>query len=352
MRISDVRQWVRVGVLAGLMAGSGAWAAAQGPADALRVYFVDVEGGQATLFVAPGGENLLVDAGWPGSNNRDAGRIVAMCKRAGVTKIDNLLVTHYHVDHAGGIPQLAAKMPIGRFIDHGPNTENGDPATVRSWEGYSKLLAEGKTPHLVAHLGEVLPIKGFHAEVVSTNGEVIGKPVAGGGSGKPNPACANSPEKVPENDENDKSLGLMITFGKLRLVDLGDLTWAMERPLMCPTDNLGRVDVYIASHHGFDRSGSPALLKAIAPRVAVIDDGGHKGAEPAAWTIIKESGRIEGMWQLHTAEAPGANNVEDAHIANLKGPDSGYGLELVARRDGSVSVTNERTGEKVAYPAK
>src|SRR5262249_40243945 len=82
----------------------------------LRVYFVDVEGGQATLFVTPGGESLLVDTGWPGNNGRDADRIVAAAKDAGISKIDYVLITHYHDDHVGGAPQLAAKIPIGTFI--------------------------------------------------------------------------------------------------------------------------------------------------------------------------------------------------------------------------------------------
>ena len=91
--------------------------------DALRIYFADVEGGQSTLFVTPLGESLLVDTGWSGFNNRDADRILALCKKAGISKIDTVLITHFHVDHAGGIPQFAAKIPIGRFIDHGDNTE-------------------------------------------------------------------------------------------------------------------------------------------------------------------------------------------------------------------------------------
>ena len=187
--------------------------------------------------------------------------------------------------------------------------------------------------------------------MVSTNGEVTGKPLRGGGAGGQNPACAASPEKAPENSENDKSIGLLITFGRTRLLDLGDLTWARERPLMCPVDKLGKVDVYIASHHGFNRSGSPALLMAIQPRVAIIDNGGHKGAEPGAWKIIEATPRLKDMWQLHTAEAAGTQNVPDSHIANLPGADAGHSIELTVRSDGRMAVTNERTGETVEYPA-
>ena len=332
---------------------SATLAPAQKPAQktgSLKIYFADVEGGQATLFVTLSGESLLVDAGWPTPNSRDADRIVALCKQAGITKIDNLLVTHYHIDHAGGVPQLAAKIPVGRFIDHGPNREDTDKATVTSWNAYQKLLAEGHSAHLVAKPGDILPIKGMHVEVVSADGNVLAKPLAGAGAA--NPACASSPLKDAENTENDRSLGMMITFGKLRILDLGDLTWNKERLLMCPANKLGRVDVYIVSHHGFERSSSPALVNAIAPRVAIMDNGAHKGDEPGAWTIISNSPRLKALWQLHTGTLTGEHNTDESRIANLPGPtDAGHSLELTGNRDGSFSVTNARTAQTVSYPA-
>lgn len=323
---------------------------------ALHVYFADVEGGQATLFVTPAGESLLVDTGWPDNNNRDADRIVELCKQAGVKKIDNVLITHYHIDHAGGIPQLAAKMPIGRFIDHGPNRETDVKPTEDSWQAYQKVLADGHYEHMTVKPGDVLPIHGMKVEIVSGDGNVIDKPLAGAGA--KNAACAASPLKAAENTENDRSLGMMITFGKLRIADLGDLTWAKERPLMCPVDKLGKVDIYVVSHHGFDRSSSPALVEAIAPRVAIMDNGAVKGADPGAWTIVRNSPRIKdhpgNLWQLHTAiHNDAAHNTEDSRIANLPGAtDAGHSLELTAHRDGSFSVTNQRTGETVQYPAR
>src|SRR5437870_10026803 len=84
------------------------------PLKPLQIYFVDVEGGQATLFVTPAGQSLLIDTGWPGNNGRDADRIVAAAKLAGISKIDYLLVTHFHSDHVGGVPQLVARIQIGR----------------------------------------------------------------------------------------------------------------------------------------------------------------------------------------------------------------------------------------------
>ena len=319
----------------------------------LEIYFVDVEGGQSTLFVAPDGESLLIDTGSADPRNanapRDAGRIAALCKLAGVKKIDNLVITHYHSDHVGGLPQLVAMVPVGRFIDHGINRED-EASTVAGWNAYQKVLADGHAEHLVVKPGDALPVKAMHVEVVSADGEVIAKPLAAGGGA--NAACKASPVKEVENSENDRSVGMVITFGKLRILDLGDLTWGKERGLMCPVDRLGKVDIYIVSHHGLDRSGSPALVDAIAPRVAIMDDGGHKGGASTTFETIEGSSRLKDLWQLHTAEANDAkHNVVDSRIANLPGPDTGNYLKLTARTNGSFAVTDSRTGETVEYPA-
>ena len=178
----------------------------------------------------------------------------------------------------------------------------------------------------------------------------ISKPLAAGG--EQNPYCAASPLKDAEGTENDRSLGLAITFGKLRILDLGDLTWNKERGLMCPVDKLGKVDVYIVSHHGLTNSGSPALVDAIAPRVAIEDNGPRKGGAPATFETIEGSSRLKDLWQLHTAEGSDAkHNVAEPRIANLPGPDAGNYLKLTGRMDGSIAVTNGRTGETVEYPA-
>lgn len=350
----------RLGMLAALLVWVSLAASSQGtapnagtsraPHGALQMYFIDVEGGQATLFVGPDGESLLVDTGWPGFNGRDADRIVAACKAAGVTKIDNLLITHYHADHVGGVPQLVAKIPVGRFIDHGVNRED-EKATVAGWNAYQKVLQEGHAEHLVVKPGDVLPLKSFHAEVVSADGQLISKPLPG--AGEKNAACDASPTKPLENTENDRSVGIMITFGSLRILDLGDLTWGEERPLMCPEDKLGKVDILIVSHHGILNSSSPALVKAVAPRVAIMDNGAHKGASPTTFETIEGSSRLKDLWQLHTAEGSDAkHNTAESRIANLPGPDAGNYLKVTAQADGTISVTNARTSETVEYSAK
>src|SRR5580658_4825036 len=223
----------------------------------LRVYFVDVEGGQATLFVTPEGQSLLIDTGWDGNNGRDADRIVAAAKSAGLTKIDYVLITHFHEDHVGGAPQLAARIPIGTFIDHGENRESTDAPTVQGWQAYQALLATGKYKRITPKPGEVLPIQGMRVQVISADGALIEKPLPG--AGQENAACKESETRPADKTENLRSLGTFITFGKLRILDLGDLTWDKELELMCPVNRLGHVDVYIVSHHGWQQSSSPAM---------------------------------------------------------------------------------------------
>src|SRR6267154_5881185 len=188
----------------------------------LQIYFVDVEGGQATLFVTPEGQSLLIDTGWPANNNRDADRIVAAAHDAGINKIDFVLITHYHDDHVGGAPQLAAKIPIGTFIDHGENRQTSDAITQKDWLAYKQLLATGKYKRIIAKPGDILPIQGIRVEVISSDGALIEKALPG--AGQPNPTCANSAPSLADKTENPRSLGALITFGKLKILDLGDLT--------------------------------------------------------------------------------------------------------------------------------
>ena len=314
----------------------------------LRVYFVDVEGGQATLFVTPEGQSLLIDTGWDGNNGRDADRIVAAAKSAGLSRIDYVLITHFHEDHVGGAPQLAARIPIGTFIDHGENRETGDGPTVQGWRAYQALLATGKYKRITPKPGDVLPIQGMRVEVISADGDLIAKSLPR--TGQVNVACKESEARPADKTENLRSLGTLITFGKLRILDLGDLTWDKEMELMCPVNKLGKVDVYIVSHHGWQQSSSPALLWGIAPRVAIMDNGAKKGGTPSTWDIIEKSPGLENLWQLHYSEEGGAtHNVAAEFIANPQGADAGNYLELIGRADGSFDVFNPRIHEMRHY---
>ena len=328
---------------------AGPWAtAAHAAADTLQIYFVDVEGGQATLFVTPRGESLLIDTGWPGNDGRDADRIVAAAKAANISKLDLVLLTHYHQDHAGGIAQLAAKFLIGEVIDHGENREHSDAATEQVWQDYLKYLAKSGVKRLTVKPGDVLPMQGMHAEIVSSDAALIEKPLPSGGA--INTSCKAADEHPADKTENLRSLGLMIKFGKLKILDLGDLTWEKEMELMCPINKLGPVDIFVVSHHGWLQSNSPALLGGIAPRVAIMDNGAAKGGSPSAWDIIEKAPMLEDLWQLHySTEGGDAHNVAAPFIANVAGPDAGNYLKLTALPGGGFDIFNSRTATTKHY---
>jgi competence protein ComEC len=324
------------------------WAQSHSP---LQIYFIDVEGGQSTLFVTPEHHSLLVDTGWPGNEGRDADRIAAVAKDAGIKKIDYVLLTHYHVDHTGGVPQLVAKIPVGTFLDHGPNRETAEKATVDAADAYAKVLADGHYGHLVPKPGDVLPISGIHATVISADGNLIAQPLPG--AAQANPFCAQSEKRPADQTENARSLGILITFHKLRILDLGDLTWDKEMELMCPTNKIGHVDLLIVSHHGWSQSSSPALVYAITPRVAIMDNGAKKGGSTSTLQIINKTPGLEDLWMLHYSEEGGpANNVNAARIANVQGPDVGNYFKVSVDPNGGFEVLNSRTGAVKKYPAK
>jgi beta-lactamase superfamily II metal-dependent hydrolase len=226
----------------------------------LDIYFIDVEGGQSTLIVTPAGESLLVDAGFPGdgtfdskpgdpSRARDAQRIVAAARAAGLTRIDNLLVTHFHADHAGGVPELAQLLPIGTFIDHDTVpavAETNVAGTLAMFEAYAAVRAKGK--HLVPKPGDRLPLKGVQSIVVSASGSALTRPLRGAGARTP--GCAATAPPAQEVHENPRSTGFRLRFGAFRFLDLGDLSGAPLFALACPASLVGPVDVYLVAHHG------------------------------------------------------------------------------------------------------
>jgi beta-lactamase superfamily II metal-dependent hydrolase len=333
-------------LIAVLTSASFIWAANAGPT--LNIYSIDVEGGQSTLIVTPQHQSLLIDAGWPDHDNRDADRILAAAKDAGIDHIDYLWITHYHVDHVGGVPQLAAKIKIGTFVDHGPNVEQ-TKGVVPYYEAYQKLLPGAK--HLVLKPGETLPLKGVQVKVLTAAGEHITTNLPGGG--QQNPYCASEPSAPEDPTENAQSLGMILSFGKFRFLDLGDLTKRKEFALVCPVNRIGTVDLFLVSHHGLDLSNSRALVDAIHARAAIMPNGAHKGGEAPAWQRVHDSPGLQDFWQSHYAVAGGPeHNVDERHIANTEESSDGNYFKVSAHKDGSFTVWNSRNGYSKDYPAK
>jgi competence protein ComEC len=313
----------------------------------LEIYCIDVEGGKATLWVSPSGDSMLVDAGWPGHNHRDAERIAAAAKAAGVRKIDYLVITHFHTDHAGGVPQLAEKMPIKNFVDHGANTETGQDADVLYGE-YSRFRDKGN--HIVVKPGDKVPVKGLDVEIVSSDGALIASPLAGAGAGQPNPDCAGLQPPAPDRSENARSIGMVVTYGSFRAVDLGDLTKDKEYGLVCPDNKLGTVQLFMVSHHGLDQSNSAALVHALHPQVAIMNNGARKGGVAEVWQLIHDTPGLEDFWQLHYSLAAAKDhNSADPFIANIDEVCEGQWLKVTVEKDGAFTVWNRRNKFEKKY---
>jgi competence protein ComEC len=349
------------------------FAFAQSPAGKpLNIYVVDVEGGNATLFVTPGGESVLIDSGnVPPGATRDADRIMAAVRDAGIKQIDHLITTHYHGDHVGGLPELSGRIPIREFIDHGSNVQpaaNVDPILQQ----YAELY--GKAKHTVAKPGDKIPLTGVDWRIVSAAGQVLKSPLPG--AGRPNTSCAEYKPQDPDPTENAQSVGSVITFGSFRLVHMGDLTWNKEFDLMCPNNRIGTADVFIVSHHGQAISNSPVLVHAIHPRVAIMNNGTRKGGQPDAMKVLFSSPGLEDLWQMHFSLLSGQEyTVPGAFIANMYDDQPGtvpvapfaappqgqqappapqhdgtaYYFKISARPDGTFTVTNTRNGFSKTY---
>jgi competence protein ComEC len=337
---------VRRTILVLLLTAIGAGVRGQGDRT-LDIYAIDVEGGQATLVVAPSGESMLIDAGWPGFEGRDADRNAATARQAGLTRIDYLVVSHYHRDHAGGVAALIRRIPVRTFVDHGPSVEQGEAATAL----FEEYVAARKTAtHLQVAAGDAIPIDGIDVRVVSAGGQLLARPIGDGGAS--NRLCRRFTPRADDPGENARSVGLAIAYGQFRLLDLSDLTWNKEGDLVCPNNVLGTFDVYISTHHGMDASGPAVLVHAIRPRVAVMNNGARKGGTRQAWRIIRDAPGLQDLWQLHFAVDAGPEfNAPEQFLANLD-ESTGHGLKISAHADGSFVVTNARNGHTRRYPPR
>lgn len=312
----------------------------------LKIYFIDVEGGQCTLIVTPKGESLLIDTGWPGNDSRDAERIAKQAKKAGVKQIDWLLITHYHTDHVGGITTLMDKMKVVNLVSHGPNTETGKNA-----EQLSKQYNEAKATlkELIVKPGDRLPIAGVDIEVISARGEIIKRASTLARGAGDNPLCGAATQKDKDLTENGRSVGFLLKFGEFRFLDLADLTWNLEGEVACPANKVGKVDLYLTNHHGLWASNNPALVHALESKAIIMNNGDKKGGEIPAMDSMRAAPGLKNFWQLHYSIKAGKDhNVEDPYIANLTAP-GGFNFEVTVKTDGRFSIVNQRNKFTKSY---
>jgi len=308
----------------------------------LEIYFVDVEGGRACLVVSPLGESILIDTGWAGA--RDAERIKAAANLAGLSRINYVLITHYHDDHVGGVADLLVRTPVDMFVDHGPNGEDSDQ-TREQYATYEKAIEHSKRVRLEPNEG--LPLKGVKLQVLAAAGQHITAPLPG--VGEANPYCASESEPQTDTSEDAQSIGILLTYGKFQFLDLGDLTKKKELELVCPNNLVGKVDLYLTTHHGITADNPKALVWALHPRVTILNNGAHEGGSPEAWQIVHDSPGLSGFWQLHyAADTDKGHNVSEAFIANLEKSD-GHFLKVSAMPNGTFTVSNSRNGVSRTY---
>lgn len=316
----------------------------------LEIYWIDAEGGASTLIVSPSGESMLVDTANQTPDDRDAKRIFAAAQQAGLHKIDILLTTHFHGDHIGGMAALAKLIPIGMYLDHGESVEMARPRVAAAYQAY---LAQSADRRKILKAGDKIPLGGVDIRVIMSAGQPITEPLKGAGT--PNPSCADfKPHGAEPDPDNDQSVGFVLQYGRFRFIDMGDLTWNYEQKLVCPANLIGTVDLYQTTHHGLDRSNSPQFVWAIQPKVAVMNDGPHKGGPASVFEILRHSPGLEDIWEGHLAlDTPKEVNTGENMIANLgtSAECKGYWLRASVDANGRYTLTNQRNGYQKTYQA-
>jgi len=336
------------GLLGVFLVGS---AEAAGQKRGLEITWIDTEGGAATLIVTPAGESVLIDCGNPGT--RDAERIHQAAKKAGLTAIDHLIITHWHSDHYGSAEKLASHLPIRHFYDRGiPATLDEDRANFPSLIRAYKAAGGNKSTTLKAgdevKLKQVAGSPAIKLLCICGNGAVIAEPAGA----RDNPLAREHKAKPTDSSDNAKSLGFLLSVGGWRFLDVGDLTWNVEASLVAPRDRIGEVDVFQVTHHGLDISNNPVLVRTVNPRVAICNNGPRKGGHPVVLATLRRLPDMQGLFQMHrNLGSKDSENTSADRIANDgKKKESGSTIRLVLEPDASAySVIVDRSGKTFRF---
>jgi competence protein ComEC len=328
-------------------------AKAEESARGLDIWFVDTEGGAATLLITPAGESVLIDCGNPGT--RDAGRIHEAATRAGLKAIDHLVITHWHTDHYGGVARLSQLLPIHHYYNRGiPETLAEDPKNFPLLIQAYKEASKGK--YTVLKPGDEIPLKQkagaptLRLLCLCSAGEVL--PDKPGAPANPI-AQEHKPQPVDKTD-NALSLGFLLSYGDFRFLDLGDLTWNIEYKLVHPSDKIGPVDVYQSTHHGLEISNNPVVIKTVRPRVAIFNNGARKGSHPSVTSTLRRIPDVQAIYQVHRNVLVGAQeNTDPDFIANPDEKCQGESIKLAVAPDArSYTVTAGSKGKTHRYETR
>lgn len=316
-------------------------------ADTLDIHIIDTEGGKAVIIRSPEGETLLIDGGYPTSDNRDTSRIVDMATSLGIKQFDYVVATHYDTDHSANIASVDARIPCKVFIDHGDPLVTQNPRMRQSnYDPYVKAIGDRK--RISVKPGDTIPLKGVKITVVAAGGEAISSALPG--AGQPNALCEGAVRSTrTDTDDNAGSVGLLFEFGKFRMLDLADLLQAVEWKLVCPNNLIGTVDLFMVSHHGYNYSNSKVLVHALHAKAAIMNNGGSKGASPDVLDIVKTAPGLVDLWQMHYSKSAGDKNVAEDFIANPKDPCEGKTIRVSAQKDGIFTITNLRNNFAKTY---
>jgi competence protein ComEC len=336
--------------------------------ETLDIYIIDVEGGGGTLFVSPSGESLLYDGGWPGFDGRDIDRIAQAAEDAGIEQIDYFVLSHFHGDHIGDVAGISERLPIRHFVD------TGIPVDVAAGEDPRQTYLDyvetrSHVEHTVARPGQTIDMAGIEIQIVSAGDSVLETALAGGG--QLNPYCEGFEHFGPEITEqfgyieDAASVGMHITYGEFRTAKMGDANSGREFELMCPINKLGSIDLYLVSRHGMEMSNTEALVYALEPKVAIMNNGPNKGGAAQTFETLRDAPSLEDLWLNHFSIPAGDDlNPPADFIANLETgstPVEGRGLvhmssaswiKVSAEANGDFTVTNSRNGYSKRYESQ
>jgi competence protein ComEC len=317
----------------------------------LEIYWVDVEGGGATLIVTPARESVLIDTGFPGA--RDASRIHRVATQAaGLERIDHVVVTHFHIDHFGGLAELSRLMPVGtlheRHLASAPDGERAQPELAP----YKTLAVERRA---VVKAGDVLTLRQapgtapVRLEILGANAQFVEARDA-----RDNAACRDLTARDPDPSDNKNSVVSLLSVGPFRFFDGGDLTWAAEADLVCPRDRVGGpVDLYQTDHHASDSSNNPVLLGTLRPTVVVVNNGPRKGGEARTLRALGSQEGIRAVYQMHKSLRVPVGNTSADRIANPEEDCSAFFIKLSLDPSGrSYTVWVPPTGHRRSYATR